>query len=68
MYEYKSDMETALHALMEEVEGVKEYQWMAENCTDPELKALAIKVHADEKQHVAALMGWVNKNINGVMK
>ena len=67
MEEYKGDMETALHALTDEVEGVAEYKWMAENCKDPELKALALKIHSDEKQHVMALMAWLTKNVQAIM-
>jgi uncharacterized protein len=68
MYEYKSDMETALHALMDEVEGVAEYKWMAENCQDPELKAIAQKVMSDEKQHATLLLQWINKNAAMALK
>ena len=67
MYEYSSDIETAMHALTDEVKGVAEYKWMAENCKDPELKAMATQIQADEKQHVIALMGWVQKNIQAML-
>lgn len=63
MYEYKSDMETALHALQDEVKGVEEYKWMMENCQDPELKAIAQKIMADEKKHAIILMQWSTNNI-----
>lgn len=68
MYEYKSDMETALHALMDEVDGVAEYKWMAENCQDPELKALAQNIVVDERQHATTLLQWINKNAAVALK
>ena len=63
MYEYKSDMETAVHALKEETEGVRDYKWMIENCQDAEVKAIAQKVLNDEKQHVILWTQWIAKNI-----
>lgn len=63
MYEYESDLKMALHALMDETEGVAEYKWAWEHAQDPELKAMAQKIMADEKQHATMLMQWVTKNI-----
>lgn len=66
--EYGDDMEMALHALMDEMDGVKEYKKALETCKNPELAAIFERALASEKEHASMLLDWINKNAQTVLR
>ncbi len=56
------DLERARQSLIEELEAVNWYQERIENVNNQELKEILEHNRDEEKEHVAMLMKWINKN------
>ncbi|RZN62865.1 ferritin family protein [Methanonatronarchaeum sp. AMET6-2] len=56
------DLERARQSLIEELEAVNWYQERIENVENQELKEILEHNRDEEKEHVAMLMKWINKN------
>lgn len=68
MAEYTDDMEMAIHAFMDEMEGVKEYKKALDACKNPELATIFDRALSSEKEHAAMLLDWINKNAQSVLR
>lgn len=66
--EYGDDMEMAIHAFKEEVEGVKDYRKALSACKDPELASIFERALVSEKEHASILLDWINKNAQSVLR
>ena len=62
-----SDLTYATHqaivSLMEELEAIDWYGQRADDCGDPELKAVLIHNKDDEMEHAAMLIEWLRRNV-----
>ena len=57
-----TDLKKARHSLIEELEAINWYATRLESIKDPELKKILEHNRDEEKEHVAMLMEWINKN------
>jgi hypothetical protein len=52
----------AIVSLMEELEAADWYQQRADDCDDPELKAVLLHNMREEEEHAAMLIEWLRRN------
>lgn len=68
MAEYTDDMEMAIHALKDEIEGVGEYRKAHAACKNQELASIFERALEAEKEHAAMILEWINKNAGSVLR
>lgn len=54
----------AIVSLMEELQAIDWYGQRADDCDDPELKAVLIHNKNDEMEHAAMLIEWLRRNVS----
>lgn len=52
----------AIASLMEEMEAVDWYRQRADDCDDPELKAILLHNAKEEMEHAAMVLEWIRRN------
>lgn len=52
----------AISSLMEELEAVDWYRQRADDCDDPELKAILLHNMREEMEHAAMVLEWIRRN------
>ena len=52
----------AIASLMEEMEAVAWYRQRADDCDDPELKAILLHNAKEEMEHAAMVLEWIRRN------
>jgi uncharacterized protein len=52
----------AISSLMEELEAVDWYRQRADDCDDPELKAILLHNAKEEMEHAAMVLEWIRRN------
>lgn len=52
----------AITSLMEELEAVDWYRQRADDCDDPELKAILLHNMREEMEHAAMVLEWIRRN------
>ena len=52
----------AITSLMEELEAVDWYRQRADDCDDPELKAILLHNMREEMEHAAMVLEWMRRN------
>ncbi|MDP3384033.1 MAG: ferritin [Phenylobacterium sp.] len=52
----------AIASLMEELEAVDWYRQRADDCDDPELKAILLHNAKEEMEHAAMVLEWIRRN------
>jgi uncharacterized protein len=55
-------MHHAIVSLMEELEAVDWYRQRADDCDDPDLKAILIHNMDEEMEHAAMVIEWLRRN------
>ncbi len=55
-------MHQAISSLMEELEAVDWYRQRADDCEDPELKAILLHNMREEIEHAAMALEWLRRN------
>jgi len=53
----------AIVSLSEELQAIDWYGQRADDCADPELKAVLIHNRDDEMEHAAMLIEWLRRNV-----
>jgi hypothetical protein len=56
------NMHYAITSLMEEFEAVDWYRQRADDCDDPELKAIMLHNAREELEHAAMVLEWIRRN------
>ena len=56
------DSHYAIASLMEEMEAVDWYRQRADDCDDPELKAILLHNAKEEMEHAAMVLEWIRRN------
>ncbi|MEM4663278.1 MAG: ferritin [Candidatus Diapherotrites archaeon] len=57
-----TDLKMARQSLIEELEAINWYETRIASAKDPELKKILEHNRDEEKEHVAMLMEWIQKN------
>ncbi|MDX5360671.1 MAG: ferritin [Alphaproteobacteria bacterium] len=55
-------MHQAIVSIMEELEAVDWYRQRADDCDDPELKAILLHNMREEMEHAVMVMEWMRRN------
>ena len=55
-------MHQAIASLMEELEAVDWYRQRADDCDDPDLKAVLLHNMREELEHAAMVLEWIRRN------
>jgi len=55
-------MHQAIVSLMEELEATDWYRQRADDCDDPELKAILLHNMREEMEHAAMVLEWIRRN------
>ena len=56
------NMHYAITSLMEEFEAVDWYRQRADDCDDPELKAIMLHNAREELEHASMVLEWIRRN------